>query len=364
MRFATNYSTKLYNHYYMEYSEQSFAQIVQNYKNIEKELIKDINTAFFCHLEKFRASLIKRGLFKLNGLIYKYLISQTNYSRTLKIEFTLIGSKINYKRLESEVSSVGLINNITIDYPDKEELFFTDLIELLHSLVDNASCALKGNFVNKSWEFHNQSLDLLYEQLNQNLIREGKEYLIDKAWFVVFEKLSGVYSFSGDLIEKALDHYKGYDKSEYSAMQLVIWMMSQKLPFDKSLSKETFNEDRTLSTSFRKAKYIDDAYFFWLSNFKLFDSEDYSVTPIASLRTYKLTLAYPTKYKNDLSKVLAEINNDLEKQFKNNINKCHFWIRNVNNIKDGLTNLKNIDLEDLGAFSGAFTGSIYKVLSS
>ncbi len=354
------FSEGFYKFYYEEFTNKPLAKLLKEHDQIELQLRSNIVESAKLFLKNKGVKTFTGNALRYKDTVYNIITDFTLNGRLLRIGFIEIGDKKNNDVITRSIDDIGEIRTLILDYPKKYPLLFDELADFISIQICSAYLALKKVIIGKSSDFHRDALKLLYEFFDGHLQAAEKSHLLGKLWFVVFENGSGYYSFSGNMYQLTLDHFVQNQNNSISPLRLTIWMSTKRLPFSKSLSKESFVEQKTLSTAFAQAKYIEEAYEFWKANYLLFKDKEYSVTPICKTRDYVLTAACPKKFESELVEELSLTKENLETQFKNNLKNCSIWISNVSDFPK--QSLKDSSLVDMAADLTAKT--IYSLLDT
>ena len=338
-----------------------------NYLNIPlKKLISEYFSIEFHIRQKIEKSIFDSlniiG-FSLNGNIAKkdeniFSISTTfiKNNRTLLISFRSLKDRKKTKILEESVNHFGEIKNILFetDYSDKN--LFIPILDVIKKELIREYLALASAFSININEIQTNVFRKIYAIFNNELTIQSKKELLDKYHFVIFHKNTGFYLFDALLTERIINYFIENQLEEVSPAQLTIWLMTNPLPFDKSLAKEVIAQDKILSSSWSSAKFWDEANQFWQAAGFYRNYEEYTSFPICSVRDYHLVMATKTKYENIFMPIHNDIREELKHQFEIGLKNYSVYFKLFNNLKSNIENPKIISL------MGEFTAPIIKSL--
>jgi len=324
---------KSYEDYYVDFSEQSLFRLLNNIDSIEKTIISDINTLIECYLKC-------SGFFKNKEKEY-YLNSDNEYiyssisiiHRDCIIDFiSPIKTNTKMKKLKKEMDSFGNIKSITIKFQDYNSINFDDFLGKISLIISNSYIALKQVFLDNFDELNRNVFSKMYGLLEGKLKSSGKSIYNGRIWFFISNSEFGVYFFDKNKINEIITYYEKNQHKLYSPFQLTIWLLSSKLPFDKSLAKQAFIHNKVLTLPWNKAKYLLDAPTIFLAEYFLYNSDDYSAHTLFKKRDYFLIVGIPAEIKADVIPIIEEIKETLYDFFDEGISVWSPYIKSLKKI--------------------------------
>jgi len=351
---------KFYNDYinpsYSKYSDFDFAKLIKDYKVIELEIandIKDIITYYFGF--KNISNNGQRFFSRTHSFIF---IPQFIESERL---LHLIFRDENIKHpsaFEIKVEHFGAIRNIVLEYPDYLTEFIAEVSSIVQQYIFAAYTSLENAFKSKCEHMADKICKKINLILVNHLTAIGKKHLIDSTRFFVFQKEAGFFYFERESYSKTIDHFKLHQSNQYSAYELLVWLLTNPLPFAKSLSAKSFLKDGKLVwQEWDKAVFRDEKKFFEAAR-KLYDCEPYAVLAFykSKNRQFSLSIAFKKNHKEEIVPELKKIRASIKCEFEEETMRYSSFIKKINlfKLEQSIVDNPNIYGEFIGHALAAF----------
>jgi len=328
----------------------SFSNLIAKYYQLETEIEKDlIDVIGFCLQQQgFNYS---NELFKKSGVTLSLAYEFSSINRCLRIVIEEKGVRPDFLFKEVNIDEFGLIKSVIIEIP-KSLSSSVDMISIkVLRFLKNAYCNLESAFETNSETLTNKVFIQLHGIFNSELKILEREDLIGKCNFIVFNSDVGFHFFDRKTIKSAIKYFKTNQTSHYSPSLLMIWLMTQPVPFPESLSFEALKQNKVLSIPWNKSKINKKSHFFQASAlFHNFD--DYSIYPIFSNnRGYSLSAISTQENQKEIEPIIMKSKDSFVEVFQNGMKNYSIFIKSMNSLKT------TINDSDSGIFIGKVIGA-------
>lgn len=333
----------------------SFSKLTSELNKIEKDIITDafeiINDVLICNEYK------KDGICYIKDkFAFTIEVNIDECSRRLNILFNPLNqfekSETNTRKI-NEFGFIKEINIISCNSSVKEvnqilcnlRQYIIDLyLSIEHALVFHAETAT--NQVNSRMKLYLKS-ELSKVTNNSNLSRKYR--------FYIFHKKIGICLIDAISMRSIIKHFKSNQNERYSPLQLTIWTLTEKIPFEHSLTKNALKENKILQTPWSDAKFISSATKAFISNSHVFDFIDYKIFPIDSQRDYVSSIIYSADIKDTLEPILEDIHPALKTQFQQDIANYSIYYRILSKMKSNIESTLSTDKAQLISYVASET---------
>ncbi len=315
---------KLINQYANKYSYMSFHQLVEGYNNIEKELLEEILNDTDKWLEVYGYLKGKQGgVYKKGESAFTVNLSFISNMRTLIITFQELINEENKLQKGGMINQFGLIKKFEIHYHSSISLNFDLLIHKIEERIKAAYVSLEIAFLRSCNDFTKKAYNGLYAILEAALRLNQKGKLFPKCKFTIANEQEGYYYLDETTFKTVINHYTENQNELYSPMELTIWLVSSKYPFQKSVSLQSFKKDKnSITIPFTKSKYILDNPEIVLATMALFKTKNYTTKSICKVRNYFLNISMPDDHRDEVMPIIDKLQETLTEQFKDGIKNC------------------------------------------
>jgi hypothetical protein len=322
----------IYN-YYDSFVLYPINKLIKNQSQIELDLIDDLRNTI-CNL------LVKNGYKKLDDIrysknknIYTILIDFTKGQRSLIITLQNLFYDKKAISIEEKIENFGLIRSFIIQSDDCfPKILFDEIVHKLKNQIIEAYTALENAFLNNYKELDKCVFNNLYSCLKTRLFTNNISHLFGRCWFFISEEDIGYLYFDEEVRRKVINYYKNHQDNIYSPFELTVWIMSEPLPFKKTLAFESFRQKKPLSLSWEKARFISEAPKIFLAEVLLYKSQEYTAYIIANYRGYYLSITFPSNMLNQILPEIEILKHSLSQHFKNGIKKWSPYLKIVKSI--------------------------------
>jgi len=311
---------------YEEFSKETFFSLIERTKEIElslknalvKSVVTSLHTIGYKYDEHYDYFFISNKKVQV-----KYLF---DYDLRHFIISVLIKSNNKYskKSITANIDDFGQIRSLEVLVSNNiysEVQLGTLLVELKGICFDYYN-ALRESIEISSYEFSKKIINNLYSILKIGFYRELRNFdFISHCWFIIFQKESGLFLLNHELIIKAINFYITNQQNDISPCELLINLLTKPLPFNKTVSKESFALSTLVSAGFSKSKYKDAAHELWLSIGVLQSFEDFTIIPIDQFAEYNLVLGFKKQYQEVFTKVYNQSKDLIIKAFRKSISE-------------------------------------------
>lgn len=314
------------------YDDMPLKQIVQNYNQIELDILEELKVTVDSILTDNGYKSYNDKIYSKGKNHYKCILGFLEGSRELKVVIQNLELESKIKNSEKAIEGFGAIRKIIVIIPSSLSIEPPLILDALYAQIRAAYIVLEKAFINNIGYLTKSTFNKLYSDLETQLEFKNKSDLFGRCWFFISDKEIGFYYFSEQIIRKVIEHYKTNQHHIFSPLELTIWIMSASFPFQKSLGIETWKQKKMLSLPLHKSKYIDEAYNIHFAELLLYKSHDYTGYTICEKRGFFLGVGFPKDIKKDLEQEIYEIKDLLEIHFLNGIKKWSPYITTVKNI--------------------------------
>jgi hypothetical protein len=346
---------------YTKYQDYEFYKLISSYLEIEKEIASDIQT-IIRYFFSFHDYTFIGMRFHSKGNSFICSIQFIESTRELRVYFT------DDRYQESSIKEIriehfGAIRNVVMFFPyylDKVCKTLSIVIEkYIQSAYTNIEKAVKDKFEHIADKICNR----VNVWLNSHLISIGKEHLTESVKFFVFQKDAGLFYFDKYSYVKVIDHFKQNQNDIFSPYELAVWLLTNPLPFSKSLSAKSFEaHGMVLSQEWNEAMFVDERNFFESAR-KLYEVKPYAVFSVyrSPKEEFSLSIAFKRADKAVVVPILQDIKFSVIEEFNNSIGVYSSFIKKFDLLKIKETIWTNPD--KLGSFTGSALASFFKIIS-
>jgi hypothetical protein len=253
--------------------------------------------------------------------------------RDLSIDFADLSGKDLPKEISAElIASYGLIRTISIQspYEDSKAILGKRVAKDVGLQLQDSYVRLAERFILASQEFTSTTLKGLYLIL-QRVTEEIPGFDYEKhCWFILFSGNYGYFLLTPEMVIRALEHFKKNQLLEASPIEQLIYLITNPLPFDLTVSNEAFRQSRPwLPGTFETSRYKMAAKRLWLSIARLQDYDDFVVMPISEYRDYHLIFGFKATFKRRLTKAILANKDALVRQFERGLERYSDYVHLV-----------------------------------
>ena len=346
-----NFFTEAYiKPYSTKFMMLSFSDLIKKYYQHETEIEKDlIGVVGFCLQQQgfnYNNDLFKKSEVTLS-LDYEF----SSLNRCFRVVIEEKGVKPDFVMKEIEIDEFGLIKSVLIEIPKSLSSSMDEISIQISKFLKNAYCNLESAFETNSETLTNKVFIQLHGIFNSELKILEREDLVGKCNFIVFNSDVGFHFFDRKTIRSAIQYFKTNQTNHYSPSLLIIWLMTQPVPFPKSLSFEALKQNKVLSIPWKKSKISKISHFFQASSlFHNFD--DYTIYPIFSnKRGYSLSAISTQENQKEIEPIITKSKDSFIEVFQNGMKNYSIFIKSMNSIKT------TINDSDSGIFIGKVIGA-------
>jgi len=318
---------------YQKWSEWPLQKLIQSYRQIEIDLLRSLTSHLLALLseERFR---VEGELLVRDDTVWRLSLGMIEKGRVLCASLRMLQDHGSAVLAESPVSHFGLIRRVVVQGEAPIGALTVERIcDSLSSRVIGVYTALEAAFRNGHAELEDLVFRPLYGVLKTHLAVQGKEHLYGRIWFFIAEPKQGFFYFDADVLGRVIDHYKSNQQSDLSPFELTVWLMSEPLPFEKTLSIDSLRAEEPLSLEWAKARFIRDAPRVLLAEIFLYDSNEYTAYVCAHCRRFYLSITYPTSIAHQIKPELPVLSAMLEQQFKSCVSQWSPYVRVMRRIR-------------------------------
>ena len=307
----------------------SFSDLIKKYYQHETEIEKDlIGVVGFCLQQQgfnYNNDLFKKSEVTLS-LDYEF----SSLNRCFRVVIEEKGVKPDFVMKEIEIDEFGLIKSVLIEIPKSLSSSMDEISIQISKFLKNAYCNLESAFETNSETLTNKVFIQLHGIFNSDV---------------------GFHFFDRKTIRSAIQYFKTNQTNHYSPSLLIIWLMTQPVPFPKSLSFEALKQNKVLSIPWKKSKISKKSHFFQASSlFHNFD--DYTIYPIFSnKRGYSLSAISTQENQKEIEPIITKSKDSFIEVFQNGMKNYSIFIKSMNSIKT------TINDSDSGIFIGKVIGA-------
>jgi hypothetical protein len=321
--------TKYLIKYLDRYLSLPFARLLQEYNNIELEIINEIVEILDQALKDYGYE--KQGeVFSSDKARLRLLTHFIPNNRTFLITIHDLLQNPNRCTKEINIEHFGVIRRIIIESPSPAPIDLDLLAETLKAQVIAAYTALEQAFISNTEDLERAVFKRIYDSIESQLKVKNKSDLFGRIWLFVGEYEVGFYYFDENMIRKVIKHYKEHQIDIISPVELTTWIMIAPLPYYKSLGIEAWRQKKPLNLPWMHVRYINDADKIFEAEVLLFNSESFSSYTISERRGFFLTLACPTEIESQMMPEIIAIQDLLDKYFQEGL---QYWSPYVKIIK-------------------------------
>ena len=319
----------LVNYYYNKFTQIPLKKLISQYDQIELDIIEDMRLSIADVLRQI-GFVPHANVFVKEDFICRFVLDILKGQRSLVVTFQVSPTKGVPKCEEREVNGFGLIRRVIVEgmLPFKAREI-RQICNCLATRLIAAYAALETAFIQKYEDIDRSVFRNLYGLLETHLKTRGKEHLIGRVWFFIAEDDVGFFYFDVGILRKVMQHYKKQQQGEYSPFELTVWIMSEPLPFEKTLSIETMRQGKPLDLVWSKARFIDEAPKTFLAELFLYSSDSYTAYVCCKCRGFYLSITFPTDIAKDVLKELDAIQGSLDTNFQRGIRQWSPYVRAV-----------------------------------
>ena len=325
----------------------SFNDLISSIGDIEKKIASDAFDIIEVILQK-NGFVKNSNHFIRNKSIFNLEISIDECSRSLNVLLTPLNYLEDIKSNSSEINEFGLLQKVnviscasilaeTVQISTDLCNFISELyLSIEQSLIFHAENA--NNRINNRLDYHLKQ-ELSKIDLSPDFFRKYR--------FYIFHEGIGICLVDATSLKSIIKHFKLNQHERYSPLQLTIWILTEKIPFEHSLTRIAFEEKRTLKTPWSEARFISEATKAYISNSQIFDFIDYKIFPIDSKRNYVASIIYSEDIEGTLEPLLQNLHPLLKVQFQEDIARYSFFYKTISKIRNNIKSAWSNDKVDL-----------------
>lgn len=315
----------LIRYYASRYGSLPFNEIIKTYSLIEKDLLEKA-------LADVNSFLVEAG-FTL-GSKDQFSYQKGNEIIVVKLEFLHTGRilvitlqsflKKHVDRFPSvEIDAFGMVRRVEVHFHQSLAIGSEVLLERLKDRFTAAYETLETIFIRSSADFTEVAYRSLYATLETALGLNGKANYFPKCRFAIADEEIGFYYFDPTTIRTVVGLFKADQSDFFSPVELSIWLITSRFPFQKSVGLESIKKGfLPITLPFSSNRYIHEAPQVVKATIELFGNEDYTVRALCKARSFHLVIALPADHADVVLPIIQELEEVLKQQFENGISNC------------------------------------------
>lgn len=326
--------------YYDRFAQYPIKKLITDYYQIELNLINDVKDNVTVLLKE--AGYVKKAgyenegdLYLKNNMIYRVDISMVKGERTLLVKIDTTPSNHKIRTMEAQINHFGLFRKILLLSSPRLPIYLTTkILDILKAQILEAYIALEKSLINNYEDLSRYVFRNLYGCLETHLAVTNKPHLFGRIWFAIADEKLLFFYFDIATLRKVIEHYKNKNNqdSSLSPFELTIWIMSQPLPFAKTLSFESLKQHKPKSLSWSKVRYMGDAPRTLLAEILLYSSDEYTTYVCCECRGYYLAISFPTPIAKEILPELETLKESLKIHFQNGLKHWSPYFKIVKNL--------------------------------
>lgn len=343
---------------YSRYLDHDFPKLILDYKIIELAIankIKEIIISYFTS-NNFKTNGQRFFKPKYSFLFFPEFIES---ERLLSLIFR-DDSSFKTNKYEIKVEHFGAIRYILFEFPEYLTPYIAEISSIISRYIFAEYTSLENAFITKCEHLADSICKRINSILINHLISVGKKHLIESTRFFIFQKDSGFFYFEKESFAMTIEHFKKNQSNLFSAYELLVWLLTNPLPFVKSLSSESFlNDNKVLWQEWDKSSFTDERKFYEAAR-KLYDFEPYAVLAVCRTKSEKfsLSVAFKKADKRDIVPELTKIKALIKNEFEAEVGKYSSFIKRIDLTKLGQNIMSNPYV--YGEFMGHTLAAFFK----
>lgn len=358
------YDPIIHDHILKELNKYTLNQMLTLNSLIENVILEKVEGLLLSILETEGIKKIdKEFLVDNNNVHYRYSMQIDIVSRCCSIDITSLSTdtnKLKY-RIDEDVNNFGKIRSITVFSPANKSKLADFIMLNIQVFLISAYSALEFIFKTKINELDYAIFNQLYDAINTDLELNSKHDLVNKFWFGVHADNAGLYFFDKNVMKDLIKKYKENQVSYNSPYELISYIITEPVPTDQSLAKESFNSGEQITKKFSETIYQLKAPHTYIAEKLMFGSDSLSIYAILEVRGYMLAVGYPTDYADEFKYIFDRNVKTLEYLFILGMKEWSPFIHKFKDIK--LINEDTIISRKTGEFTGGLIGALIQSLS-
>ena len=266
----------------------------------------------------------------------------------------LVGSK--RVREKARIDGVGRFEKLTVVFPQDLQLDIERILTLSKAVIESGY----------EW-LERQVLAVISDEAIAasgiygyvaTIVRDRK--VLQDLWFSAINRDTGIYLLDRDQIQVSVrrvqPNAKNWDVSPFS---LVAELWTTLIPFDLLDAKIAVESGKSIDVNFKKAKYLNTESLLAEAEVSVFNTEAYTICPIAEAGETHLCAVFPSVRKAELQDLLMVYHREaLAERFQ------HFQSR-LRRLAKLLTRPRSsVSPSVLGEFAGSAVAAFLKISSS
>jgi hypothetical protein len=338
----------------------SFEQLASKLEEIETSIIDDV-----IHVSKEYLStcgcVFQDDTCSSKGFRFELKVEFISNSRMLNIK--LYSSRLEPLRILPTISinHFGRIRDVTIEIPKQINIDTDFLVAIVQTIIKGAYDALEVAFEDNAKSLSENIFKHIQSILRMQLRESGKELLENRYCINICDEDIGFHCFDQPMTRRIIDHYKMIQHEVISPVELSLWLMTEPLPFQKSLSVNAFRSGRLIYQSWDNVEF-GDASKLAKSVYILHGCEEYGVYPVCRYNDKFLSICFAKDISGELEPEIEKIKDSLSKLFTENIKNCSFYVRTMTRISEAITIPKHKDMY-WAQFTGTVLGTIFSTVA-
>lgn len=318
--------------YYIKYISLPFSKLVSGYYEYEDEIRKDLVCLIEFCLHEFEY-INNKGVYEKDGESYIISCEFVKTERCFRLIMEHRGVHSEFQIEEIKINEFGLIKSVLLEIPSGIISLKEIISDRIKTFLKNAYLALETSFEANSETLTNDVLLQLHGVVNMRLKAIGKESYIGTCNFLVFNDKVGFYFFDKSTITSAIKHFKKIQNKYYSPSILIIWLMTQPIPYPESLSSEALKQKKILSLPWKSVRFDKSSNFFQATA-SLHNFDDYSIYPVfTNDRGYSLTSVFRADNASEITPILDEVKDSLIEVFNKGMKNYSIFIKTIDKLK-------------------------------
>jgi hypothetical protein len=220
---------------------------------------------------------------------------------------------------EVAVDNVGAIRRLRLECPALAGVDPNSILSDLQSKVRAAYCALEQVFLRRIDELEEAVFRGAYRIMEAQLRFSNKLHLLGRYWFAISRKDEGLYILDRKSVETILRHYGKRQHELWSPLEMTIWMLTARLPFENTTAHDAFLAKQPLTVPWERSRYIKEVPNAFEAEVCLYESDAHTSNTLCERRGYFLIAACPAEIGEEVMREVDIVRPQLERGFERGI---------------------------------------------
>lgn len=319
---------RTYEDYHIYFSSFSLEKLIKDINWYETNIINVIEELIQDYLKYYGFIKNDKFFIKLNKYHLKFSINIIRRECVIIFE-TLLNKNKKQLSLSKELNTFGKIGFLSLLYSEDQTIDYLLLLEIIYNQISNYYTALEQVFLDKFEKLTKEVFRPIYGLLEGKLKILGKSQLNGRIWFLISKEDLGLYFFDRDRISEIIKFYKKTQHEEFSPYQLLIWLISSKLPYKQSLAFEAHRQKKYLRQSWDSVKYQNESPELYYAEYLLYNSENYTANTLFQKDEYFFVVGFPTEIEDEVIPIINELKDTIEQYFSSGMKHWSFYLSTI-----------------------------------